>query len=87
MYWGYTEIVPHNLACQQNKTKRKMHQLKKSDCGLWTRGKFVNTGVLLGLFTQNGLRGCLRLLGIPFRHLQEKCFRPFNVTLLNFSPQ
>ena len=64
-----------------------MHQLKKSDCGLWTRGKFVNTGVLLGLFMQNGLRGCLRLLGIPFRHLQEKCFRPFNVTLLNFSPQ
>ena len=36
MYWGYTEIVAHNLAFQQNKKKRKMHQLKKSDCGLWT---------------------------------------------------
>ena len=46
----------HNLACWQNKTKRKMNQLRKSD---WKRikGKFVNTSEstsrsVLGLFMQ-----------------------------------
>ena len=45
-----TEILLCNLACQQNKTKRKMNQLKKSDCGL-IEGKLVNTRVLLSLYT------------------------------------
>ena len=47
-----------------------MHQLKKLNCGL-IEGKFVNTRVHLGLFMRNRLGGCLRLLGILIRHLQE----------------
>ena len=49
--WGYTEILPHNLACYQTQIKRKIQQLKKSPCEL-IGGKFVNTRVLLRL--QNG---------------------------------
>ena len=52
-----------------------MHQPKKSDWGL-IEGKFVNTRVLLGLFMRNRVRGCLRLLGILVRHVQEKFRRP-----------
>ena len=46
--WGYTEILPHNLACYQTKIKLKIQQLKKSAGGL-IEGKFVNTRVLLRL--------------------------------------
>ena len=46
--WGYTEILPHNLAWYQTQIKRKIQQLKKSPCGL-IGGKFVNTRVLLRL--------------------------------------
>ena len=46
----------HNLACWQNKIKRKMNQLRKSDWEL-IKGKFVNTSEstsrsVLGLFMQ-----------------------------------
>ena len=64
-----------------------MHQPKKSDWGL-IEGKFVNTRVLLGLFMQNRVRGCLRLLGILVRHVQEKFLPPLKFVsfLLNFYP-
>ena len=71
-------IISYNfnsMLAKQNKTKRKMHQPKKSDWGL-IEGKFVNTRVLLGLFMRNRVRGCLRLLGILVRHVQEKFRRP-----------
>ena len=70
-------IISYNfnsMLAKQNKTKRKMHQPKKSDWGL-IEGKFVNTRVL-GLFMRNRVRGCLRLLGILVRHVQEKFRRP-----------
>ena len=35
----------------------KMHQLKKSDCGL-IEGKFINTRILLGMFMRNREPGC-----------------------------
>ena len=47
-----------------------MHQLKKLNCEL-IEGKFVDTRVHLGLFIRNRLGGCLRLLGILIRHVQE----------------
>ena len=36
----------------KTKSKRNMHQLEKSDCGLIER-KFVNTRAVLGLFMRN----------------------------------
>ena len=71
--YGYTEILPRNLACQQKKTKRKMHRLNKSDFGLF-KDKFVNARVLLSLFMRNRLRCLLRPLNIIVRHVQENFF-------------
>ena len=55
-----------------------MHQLNESDCRL-IKSNFVNISVLLGLFMQNCVHGCLGLLGILVRHMQEKFFCPFKL--------
>ena len=86
------ETCMHNTCMElygkTNKTKRKMNQLKRSACEL-IEGKFVNPRVLLGLFIQNRLRDCLRLLGILVRHVQETFFRhlKFVNLFLKFSAQ
>ena len=79
--WGHREILPHNLACQQNKMKQKMHQLNESDCGL-IKGNFVNTSVLLRLFLK--AKSCVWLFRPSFSaylsgDVQEKFIRPFKL--------
>ena len=74
------------MLAKQN--ERKMHQLKKSACGL-IEGNFVNTRVLLGLFMQNRQQGCLRGCRHTCQARAGEIFPPFKVCkyVVRVSPQ